>query len=57
MIAMTHAGYIAAGYTITFGAIGAYVAWLGARRRAVARMLRPDHLQDPSPADGAAPRS
>lgn len=37
MIAVTHFGYLVAGYSITFGAIGGYVAWLGLRRRALAQ--------------------
>ena len=39
MIAVTHFGYLVAGYSITFGAIGGYVAWLAVRRRALARQL------------------
>jgi CcmD family protein len=54
VIAMTDAGYVAAGYCITFGAIGAYVAWLGARRRAVARALSPDQPPDPPAGSGTS---
>ncbi|MDQ6927159.1 MAG: CcmD family protein [Actinomycetota bacterium] len=36
---MTHVGYLIAGYAITFGAVGSYVALLGLRRRALARDL------------------
>jgi CcmD family protein len=39
MIGVTHLGYLVAGYSITFGAIGGYVAWLGLRRRAVSRVV------------------
>jgi CcmD family protein len=39
VIAVTYLGYLVAGYSITFGAIGSYVAWLGVRRRALAREL------------------
>lgn len=34
---MTHAGELMAAYSITFGAIGAYAAWLAAKRRAIRR--------------------
>lgn len=34
---MTHAGYVIAGYAVTFGALGAYVAWMAVRSRALAR--------------------
>ncbi len=30
---MTHAGYVFAGYGITFGALGAYALWIVARGR------------------------
>lgn len=39
MIAVTHFGYLVAGYSITFGAIGGYIAWLSVRRRSLARQL------------------
>ncbi|HUQ63198.1 MAG TPA: hypothetical protein VM121_05560 [Acidimicrobiales bacterium] len=37
MIAVTHFGYLVAGYSITFGAIGGYAAWLVLRQRALGR--------------------
>lgn len=36
---MTHAGYLAAGYSVTFGAIAAYAAWVGLRRRVAMKAL------------------
>jgi len=39
MIAVTHFGYLVAGYSITFGAIVGYAAWIGFRRRTLARQL------------------
>jgi CcmD family protein len=42
VIAVTHLGYLIAGYSITFGAIGGYVAWLGIRQRAVRRAVADD---------------
>ncbi len=36
---MTHVGYLVAGYTITFGAIAAYAAWVVARSKSAARIL------------------
>jgi CcmD family protein len=42
VIAMTHVGYLVAGYSITFAAIGGYVTWLTVRSRAVARQLNDD---------------
>ena len=39
---MTHAGYIAAGYGVTFGAIAVYVWRVAARGRAAARALPPE---------------
>ncbi len=48
MSTMTHVGYLVAGYSITFGAIGGYVAWLSVRKRALAR-----HLNDKRPSGSA----
>ena len=38
---MTHLGELVAAYAITFGAIGAYAAWLLAKRRAMQRAAGP----------------
>jgi CcmD family protein len=47
VIAVSHFGYLVAGYSITFGAIGGYVAWLGIRRRSLARALGGAGAPDP----------
>ncbi len=39
---MTHFGYLVAGYTVTFGALAGYAAWILSRRRALARLLPPE---------------
>ena len=36
---MTHVGYLVAGYGLTFGALGAYAAWVLRRRRMVTRTV------------------
>lgn len=48
MIAVSHFGYLVAGYSITFGAIGGYVAWLGIRRRTLARQMHAGAPDRPS---------
>jgi heme exporter protein CcmD len=45
---VTHIGYLAAGYGITFAALAGYAAWVVGRRRALTRELpaeteAPDH--------------
>jgi hypothetical protein len=47
---VTHVEYIIAGYSITFGAIAAYAAWVVARSRSVARTLETDGLGQGPPA-------
>jgi len=37
---MTHVGYLVAGYSITFGAVAVYVAWVVARSRSLSRALQ-----------------
>ncbi len=39
---MTHFGYLVAGYTVTFGALAGYAAWILSRRRTLARLLPPE---------------
>lgn len=38
---MTHAVYVFSGYAVTAIVLGAYAAWIVARRRALARLLPP----------------
>ena len=44
---MTHAGYIAAGYGVTFGAVALYAWRVVARARALARSLPPEERRWP----------
>ncbi len=39
---MTHFGYLIAGYTVTFGALAGYAAWVLSRRRRLERLLPGD---------------
>jgi heme exporter protein CcmD len=39
---VTHVGYLAAGYGITFAALAGYAAWVVSRRRALTRDLPPE---------------
>jgi hypothetical protein len=43
---MTDAGYLVAGYSVTFAVLAAYAAWIVGRKRALARELPPDE-RDP----------
>lgn len=38
---MTHVGYVVAGYTITFGAVAVYAAWVMVKTRALTRSSAP----------------
>jgi len=49
VIAVTHFGYLIAGYSITFGVIGIYVTWLGLRQRALTRAAPDKRRPDESP--------
>ena len=39
---MTNAGYVFAGYGITFGTIALYVAWMLRRGRALSKQVPPE---------------
>src|SRR5207248_10946079 len=45
-VAVTHTGYLVAGYGATFAVLAAYAAWIVAKRRAMAREL-PSEERDP----------
>jgi len=39
---VSHVGYLIAGYSVVFGSLAGYAAWILSRRRALARLLPPD---------------
>ena len=39
---MSHFGYLIAGYSVVFGTLAGYAAWVLSRRRALERLLPPD---------------
>lgn len=41
MIAMTHVGYVAAGWISTVGVIGGYAVWVVRRGRKLSRLVPP----------------